>query len=376
MQVTTGHRAGRAHLLFRVACAVGVAMVLATFVLIWAYRNMEERDLRERQSEIHQALATLLAGAPGRLGALASTASSADASYEISRALAGRPESSASLVCPPASANERGAGGRAAALDARADSASSWPIEHGVWGSCALILRSHLADDLRRIDERSWRVALSSAALEGALLLFMFWLARRGDASLVQSEKEQQAMESELFFLANYDTLTHLPNRSLFWERLDAALVRGARLGKAVCLVLVDLRDFTALNEDEGRAVGDRALVEAARRIQASARSSDLVCRLGSDEFAILLEDLDPEKAIDAASRLSAALDRNFSEPWAPVCSRKLRCNCGGSLYPHDGASSEDLLASAQQAAKLAKERDVHLVFRGREVAHSSRARE
>lgn len=367
MQVTTGHRAGRAHLLFRVACAVGVAMVVATFVLIWAYRSMEQRDLRERQVETHQTLAAALVGSSRRIGTLASTV---DAFHEISRALASRPEISAALICPPSLGAERNAEQKNKVLTSSADAESSWFFMHSVWGSCSLTLRSHLADDLHRIDERSLLLAFSSAGLEAAILFFMLWLARRGDASLAQSEKEQQAMESELFFLANYDTLTHLPNRSLFWERLDAALVRGARLGKAVCLVLVDLRDFTALNEDEGRAVGDRTLVEAARRIQAAARSSDLVCRLGSDEFAILLEDLDPEKALDASLRLSAALDRYFSETWAPVCTRKLRCNCGGALYPHDGASSEDLLGSAQQAIKISKERDVHLVFRGREVPH------
>lgn len=379
MQVTTGQRSSREHLLFRISCGVGAAMILATFALIWVYRGMELRDLHVNHAELHQRVALLLVGAPGSPGPLAKAATEADASYEMSRALFGLSEGSALLFCPEGLATPFAWGGSPVpgaqpspqdALAARLSQGqlSSWPMESTTHGTCRLDLRTGMDEEIEKISTRSHQIALSSAVLEGTLLLFLFWMARRGDAGLVQSEKEQQAMESELFFLAHYDTLTHLPNRSLFWERLDAALVRAARLGKAVCLVLVDLRDFTSLNEEQGRAVGDRVLVEAARRIQAAARSSDLVCRLGSDEFAILLEDLDPERSVDAATRLSNALSRQFAESWSETSTSKIRSNCGGALFPHDGASSEELLASAQQAAQIAKNNDTHLVFHGRSI--------
>lgn len=361
-------------------------MIVATFLLIWSYRWMELRDLREHDKEIHSRLGRLLAGEPGTPGAIFSASSESDMSYVLSRSLFGSTESSARLFCPVLGSSPIATGGVPVGADRSYSKlmtpsakfheifddtgpsllhVSSWPAMHSEHGSCRIEIMTNLDDERSRISERSIQIALSSAVLEGFLLLFLLWIARRGDARLVESEKEQQAMESELFFLAHYDTLTHLPNRSLFWERLDAALGRAGRLGKTVCLVLVDLRSFTQLNEEEGRAVGDRALVEAARRIQASTHSSDLVCRLGSDKFAVLLEDLEPESSVDAANRLSVALSRQFAESWADVCSRKVRVNCGGSVFPHDGANSEDLLACAQQAAKRAKDLDEHLVMRG-----------
>lgn len=389
MQVTTGHNAAKQHLLFRISCVLGGLIALATFLLIWTYRAMELRDLREHDKELHQHLGFALTGPQGLGGPLDAVDQEKDMAYVISRGLFGSPESSARIFCPQLSSTPIAAGGAllaagqpfSAALLPSATVAevfddaspglrhvSSWPLTHKTLGSCRLELLTNLDSEATRIFSRSYLIAISSAILEGLLMLSLIWIARRGDERLVESEREQNAMESELFFLAHYDSLTHLPNRSLFWERLDAAISRAERLGKAVSLVLVDLRGFSRLNEDEGRTVGDKTLVEAARRVQASARSSDLVCRIGSDEFAILLEDLEPESASEAAIRLCASLARHFNEPWTSVCQVPVRCNCGGSTYPQDGSKSEELLSCALQAAKQAKETDSHIRFYEKEA--------
>lgn len=378
MQVTTGQNTVKRHLLFRVACLLGAVIALATCLLILSYRSMELRDLREHDKDLHQLLAAALAGP------LSAATQPSELSYVISRALFGSADSSARIFCPHLSASPLAAGGAPLAdgqlfspnlspgplasevfdtTPSGLSHASSWPFTHKRLGPCRLEILTLLDSESRRIFSRSYQIAMASAILEGLLMLSLIWIARRGDERLVESEKEQSSMESELFFLAHYDTLTHLPNRSFFWERLDAAIGRAGRLGKAVSLVLVDLRGFGKLNEDEGRAVGDLALVEAARRVQASARSSDLVCRTGSDEFAILLEDLDPELVSETTSLLCASLARQFSEPWSSVGLAPVRCNCGGSVYPQDGSQSEDLLSCALQAAKHAKEADSHILF-------------
>jgi diguanylate cyclase (GGDEF)-like protein len=394
MQVTTGNNTAKRHLLFRISCVVGGIIALATFLLIWAYRGMELRDMRDHDKEIHQRLGFALAGPQGSLGALDSASEGNELSYVISRNLFGAAESSARFFCPLSSQLPLAFGGAPYANEkpfstrlhpgSKADDifedrpsglihVSTWPTTHKKLGSCRVEIMTNLDAESAQIFSRSYQIAISSAVLEGLLMLSLLWIARRGDERLIESEKEQNAMESELFFLAHYDTLTHLPNRSLFWERLDAAIGRAERLGKAVCLVLVDLRGFSKLNDEEGRTVGDKALVEAARRIQSSARSSDLVCRIGSDEFAVLLEDLDPERAMDAATRLSVALDRHFLESWNGICTTPVRSNSGCSLYPHDGTKSEELLSCAMQASKQAKELNAHLLFFSKEEATPSR---
>ena len=386
MQVTTGQSAARVHLLFRIACFVGAVIGVATFLLIWSYRAMEMSDLREHDREVHQRLEGILIGTPERQGELSEAKDSKARAYMLSRSLFGVRDSSARISCPPSTAPDGAAWSAGGApLDARAlKGALGLPgapqgelfldrdgdLVHmsaragsiGAQGACLLEIFTDLGEEVRRIDARSYQIALSSAILEGLLVLSLLWIARRGDERLIESEKEQSAMESELYFLAHYDTLTHLPNRSLFWERLDASIGRAERLGKSVCLVLVDIRGFSKINEDFGRTIGDRALVEAARRIQAAARSSDLVCRMGPDEFSILLEDLEPERTDDAAGRLALALERHFADPW-PEPIGSIRANCGAAQYPHDGVKSEDLLACAQAAAKSAKDSDIHLAF-------------
>lgn len=391
MQVTTGHSSSRSHLLFKISCLVGAVIALATFLLIWSYRGMEMNDLRDNDREIHARLAKAILGSSDQPGEISHNSKPSEIAFILSRSLYGTQNSSAQLFCDDALSVPIATGGAPfeyakhfehpkrylnqqhiySEKGETTHHLSIWSASNIDNASCQLALLTDLTDEAQRIKSRSYQIAGSSALLEGLLLLSLLWIARRGDERLIESEKEQSAMESELFFLANYDTLTHLPNRSLFWERLDAAISRADRLGKAVCLVLVDLRGFSKINEESGRTVGDKILVEAARRIQAAARSSDLVCRLGSDEYAVLLEDLDPERAIDAANRLSIAMNRQFSESWDPLSSAPIQYNCGSSLYPHHGNKSEDILACAQSAVKLAKEQNLDLVFHDRQTHQS-----
>jgi diguanylate cyclase (GGDEF)-like protein len=108
--------------------------------------------------------------------------------------------------------------------------------------------------------------------------------------------------------LATSDPLTGLPNRRAFDQRLAAEVERSARHGHALSLVLLDIDHFKRVNDTWGHQVGDDVLVEFARRLQGQARGSDLVARIGGEEFAWLLPDAPAEGARDAAERARRAI--------------------------------------------------------------------
>ena len=102
---------------------------------------------------------------------------------------------------------------------------------------------------------------------------------------------ERKAAESRLRYLAEYDTLTDLPNRALFHDRLQRAMVRAAR-GKAMALLFLDIDHFKAVNDTLGHEAGDQLLKVFAIRMQSAVRQSDTVARLAGDEFTVILEGL------------------------------------------------------------------------------------
>lgn len=375
MQVTTGRSAARSTLLFRLSLAAGLGIIAATLALVWFYRWRELSDLRQQDALLHARIALAIA-APAPAGSelgnpaasLALARDPAAAGYILSRSLFGAYGSSAIVWSPEGQA--LAFGGAPLTRYAFPGASGPAPFEREIFfesegkflhsssrsvaamGQPAILeIRTDLTEPSRRISSRAADVALWALFLEGALIGFLLWIARKGDQRLIASEREQIALESELFFLAHYDAITHLPNRSLFWERLDAAIGRAARLGKAVSVLVFDLNDFKRLNEELGRSAGDRALIEAARRLQSAARSSDLVCRIGSDEFALLLEDMDPQSAEEESLALAQSVERQFRADWPEGSSRlELRVAGGGALFPRDGASSEELLSHAQSA--------------------------
>lgn len=389
MQVTTGRHPSRSHILFWLTLLGGLFFMIASIALIWLYRSSELNDLRGAQRLRHERFASLILrqsalwertpeGYDALVGSLAQRAqlgaangvSSGSALWFGSRAQIPPPEvfmPSHQMLWPSSADFFRARQSlplhRFVEIHGSLVHVSLWAIP---WGSseATLELFDDLGEEISRINQRANAVAISALLTETLFLAFLLWLARRGDERLQDSEKEHSAMESELFFLAHYDTITHLPNRSLFWERFDAAIARAERLGKAVCLLVFDLQGFRLLNEIHGRATGDAALIECSRRIQASSRASDLVSRIGADEFAVLLEDLDLERSSDAAARFLDALSRHNQLPWThgPL-SIPLDLIGGGARFPLDGQKSEELLAVAQHALQHAQSQGLPFSF-------------
>jgi diguanylate cyclase (GGDEF)-like protein/PAS domain S-box-containing protein len=123
---------------------------------------------------------------------------------------------------------------------------------------------------------------------------------------------ERKAFEEQLRHRAFHDSLTGLPNRALFYDRVEHALTRGGRDDRTVALLFIDLDAFKAVNDDHGHAVGDEVLVEAARRLEVGVRAADTLARLGGDEFGLLVEDA---TGINEVVQLADRLQDAFASP-------------------------------------------------------------
>ncbi len=165
---------------------------------------------------------------------------------------------------------------------------------------------------------------------------------------------EAREKQLRLNTLAHMDALTHLPNRSLFDERLDEALVARRRSSTILALVALDLDQFKHINDTLGRQVGDRVLVEVARRLQAIAGPAGTVCRRAGDEFTMLLCDLESTAHLDQMlSRVQETVGLPVTVPGALEVA--LCASLGVRIVPPDDADPDALLRQADQALYLAK---------------------
>jgi len=164
---------------------------------------------------------------------------------------------------------------------------------------------------------------------------------------------ERKRVEEKINFLAFNDPLTGLPNRLTLHGKLEQSIADARRHGGLVALLLVDLDRFKTINDTLGHPVGDQLLVEVARRVGGSVRGSDTLARLGGDEFVILLPGLSRE--LDAA-QLAINISALFAKPFV-IDGRELHtaASIGISLFPRDGADSENLLKNADTAMYHAK---------------------
>jgi diguanylate cyclase (GGDEF)-like protein/PAS domain S-box-containing protein len=120
---------------------------------------------------------------------------------------------------------------------------------------------------------------------------------------------ERAALYQELRHAASHDTLTDLPNRGLFDDRLEQALARSSRTARPLAVMVVDLNGFKQVNDWLGHRMGDTVLVETAHRLRAAVRPHDSVARIGGDEFAVLCEDVDRHETELIADRIRTALE-------------------------------------------------------------------
>jgi len=172
---------------------------------------------------------------------------------------------------------------------------------------------------------------------------------------LVAEMYERNEVEERARRMALYDDWTGLPNRRLLESRLDEAVRNHQLAGDRLAVMVVDIDDFTKLNDALGHRVGDALLQQAARRVVELVRTSDLVARSGSDEFAIVLGRL---RYSDDSERVAAKVAELLSHPFDIDGEQiNITVSVGIARYPSDGLGSDMLLRNADAALAFAKAR-------------------
>lgn len=195
----------------------------------------------------------------------------------------------------------------------------------------------------------SWLAAMVSIVtlfiLAITLLLSMLDARLQARTALLASSLAQA--NQELAQLALQDTLTRLPNRVLFEDRLAQAIGKAKRAGSQFALMFIDLDGFKAVNDAFGHETGDRLLVAVTQRLQIPLKEQFTLARIGGDEFVLLAEIDAPEDAARLAGTLVATIDRPFSIGRYELV---VTLSIGIALYPLDGQSERDLMFNADAA--------------------------
>ena len=167
--------------------------------------------------------------------------------------------------------------------------------------------------------------------------------------AVLRDVTERRRLQERLERLAHYDPLTTLPNRALFFDRLEGAVARAHREERRFALLFIDLDGFKAVNDGFGHDAGDWLLFELARRLKTAVRDSDAVGRMGGDEFTVLLENISrPEDASAVAEKVRFALTEPAVIPAGATV--KVGASIGIAVFPEDGADGEAILKAADSA--------------------------
>ncbi len=172
---------------------------------------------------------------------------------------------------------------------------------------------------------------------------------------MISDISEIRNAQAELAHIAYYDSLTKLPNRHLFLDRLNMALAHAERTARALAILFIDLDHFKRVNDALGHQVGDQMLRAVADRLHPALRGSDTLCRIGGDEFIVIVDTFDTTGDLEAlAQKIITAVQQPLqlgNTRLSPSCS------VGISIYPTDSSDRNDLVTMADTAMYSAKNR-------------------
>ncbi len=183
-------------------------------------------------------------------------------------------------------------------------------------------------------------------------------LVRESDGSglfvvVVRDVTEKNESDEMIWQQANFDTLTGLPNRRMFYDRLEQEIKKSHRSGLPMALMLLDLDRFKEVNDTLGHAQGDVLLVETARRIVECVRESDTVARLGGDEFTVILSAMEDTNSVE---RIAQNIIERLAAPFQLLQEMVyVSASMGITLYPNDAQTIDTLITNADQAMYLSK---------------------
>jgi diguanylate cyclase (GGDEF)-like protein len=209
--------------------------------------------------------------------------------------------------------------------------------------------RERELDDGRIVFETSHTVFANSQATQGVEEAQLLEDQSIGSLWIFEDVTAERQAETTIRFLAERDPLTSLYNRRSFTIALQQAIEKNP--DDSLALLYIDLDDFKLVNDLKGHRQGDKVLIEIANRLTAVTRSSDIVARIGGDEFVVL-------RACEATDDQSAWCDRLLSQLSSDGLNEeafKVSCSVGVAIYPNDGLNTETLLAAADEAMYDAK---------------------
>lgn len=224
------------------------------------------------------------------------------------------------------------------------------------------LLRLHrLSQDVMETGNYSLRVDVSSldelGQLGDAFNRMLCQIEQRDlmmEKQVSQRTQELQKLAEEFRYRALHDTLTGLPNRALLNEEFNRAVAHAKRVDKQIAVMLLDLDNFKIINDSYGHDAGDELLKLVANKILSALRGEDVVCRIGGDEFIILLQGVESESHIEAvAQNLLQVLAQDF---WVASRAVHIGVSIGASFYPQHGSDISELKRNADIAMYCAKE--------------------
>ena len=226
-------------------------------------------------------------------------------------------------------------------------------VEPGVFGEFLEVLgtkrtvQSTECEVYTRDGGKKWVLANVRAATDGDGNVMFY-------EGMVEDITERKAAERRVQFLAYYDALTGLPNRTLLRDRILVALASARRHREKVALLFIDLDRFKIINDSLGHSIGDLLLQEAAKRLKAETREPDTVARLGGDEFLVLMTAVNESAdALKAAERIVKSMAGEFVIQGHTL---HVTCSLGISVFPDNGDDIEGLFKNADLAMYSAKE--------------------
>jgi diguanylate cyclase (GGDEF)-like protein len=204
------------------------------------------------------------------------------------------------------------------------------------------IYDTNLKDDLKW----AYRGLLICVVIALVALAFLYYN--------MQLNKRLKLSLDQLNHLSQHDPLTGLPNRILFSDRLQRAILKARRDRQMLALLFIDVDHFKAINDSYGHQEGDELLQSFAKRMVACIRDSDSFARIGGDEFVVLLEDLpNASGALEVAKKIQASVSAPVSANGSFITTT---ASIGIALYPEDAHTDEELMKCADLAMYEAKQ--------------------
>jgi diguanylate cyclase (GGDEF)-like protein len=219
----------------------------------------------------------------------------------------------------------------------------------GVMGLASAQENAYTDEDVRFISSLGTfiAVAIGNSRNHAELL----WLNKE----LKNEKAALEKLTNEMTMIANHDSLTGLPNRLLLDELFSKTVLQARRHNRYFGVLFLDLDNFKPINDTYGHHIGDEALIEVSKRLKSALRSSDVIARIGGDEFIVIVEDLESS---ESAAIIAEKLIRSLSRPMnlsGNTC--VLGASIGIAMYPVDGESCRDLYRHADESMYAVKKK-------------------